>query len=68
LQEIIAWWRERKRTLQTEGDPECETERKTYHVEKRHIAAIERASDLEHVSITEVVNRAFAYYFAVHTR
>ena len=63
FQEILAWWRERKRALQTGADTEHETERKTYHVEKRYIEAIQRASDLEHVSITEIVNRAFGYYF-----
>ena len=63
LIEMLEWWRERKRAVQTEGDPEQETERKTYHVEKRYIEAIERASDLEHVSITEIVNRAFRQFF-----
>src|ERR1044071_1311782 len=46
LQEMIEWWRERKRATQTPADSERQTERKTYHVEKRHIEAIERASDL----------------------
>src|SRR5262249_43042312 len=61
FQEMLAWWRERKRALQTEADTEYETERKTYHVQKRYIEAIQRASDLEHVSIMEIVNRAFGY-------
>jgi hypothetical protein len=63
FQEMLAWWRERKRTLQTEGDTEQETERKTYHVQKRYIEAIQRAADLEHVSIMEIVNRAFKKFF-----
>jgi transcriptional regulator with XRE-family HTH domain len=63
LQAMLDWWRERRRALQIRDDPEQETERKTYHVQKRYIEAIERASDLEHVSITEIVNRAFAHYF-----
>jgi transcriptional regulator with XRE-family HTH domain len=63
LQELLAWWRERKRSLQTEADTEQETERKTYHVQKRYIEAIQRAADLEHISIMEIVNRAFGYYF-----
>ena len=63
LQEMLAWWQERKQLTQTSSDPERETERKTYHVEKRHIEAIERAADLERVSITEIVNRAFSRYF-----
>ncbi len=63
LQELLTWWRERKLTVQMSDDPEQETERKTYHVQKRYIEAIQRASDIEHVSITEIVNRAFAHYF-----
>ena len=63
FQEMLAWWRERKRALQTEADTEHETERKTYHVQKRYIEAIQRAADLEHVSIMQIVNRAFAHYF-----
>jgi transcriptional regulator with XRE-family HTH domain len=63
LLELLIWWRTRKRALQTSDDIEQETERKTYHVQKRYIEAIQRASDLEHVSITEIVNRAFAHYF-----
>ena len=63
FQEMLAWWRERKRTLQTEADTDQETERKTYHVQKRYIEAIQRAADLEHVSIMEIVNRAFGFYF-----
>jgi len=63
LQELLSWWRERKLTVQVKDDPEQETERKTYHVQKRYIEAIQRASDIEHVSIMEIVNRAFAHYF-----
>jgi hypothetical protein len=64
LLELLIWWRERKRALQTKDDTEQETERKTYHVQKRYIEAIQRAADLEHVSIMEIVNRAFGYYFS----
>jgi len=64
LTELLDWWRSRKRALQMDGDTEQETERKTYHVQKRYIEAIQRASDLEHVSITEIVNLAFAQFFA----
>jgi hypothetical protein len=63
LQEMLAWWRERKHALQTESDTEQETQRQTYHMQKRYIAAIKRASDLERVSITEIVNRAFKQFF-----
>ena len=63
FQEMLAWWRERKRALQTEADTDQETQRQTYHVQKRYIEAIKRASDLEHVSIMEIVNRAFRQFF-----
>jgi response regulator of citrate/malate metabolism len=63
LQEMLAWWRERKRSLQSHEDTEQETQRQTYHVQKRYIEAIKRASDLERVSITEIVNRAFSQFF-----
>ena len=63
LQELLTWWRERKLTVQVKDDPEQETERKTYHVQKRYIEAIQRAADLEHVSIMEIVNRAFRQFF-----
>ena len=63
LQEMLAWFREHKRALQPRDDPEQETERKTYHVQKRYIEAIQRAADLEHVSIMEIVNRAFRQFF-----
>ena len=63
LAEIIAWWQERKRLAETPPDPGRETQRQTYHVEKRYIAAIKREADLEQTSITEIVNRVFTQYF-----
>jgi len=63
LQEMLAWFREHKRALQPRDDPEQETQRQTYHVQKRYIEAIKRAADLEHVSIMEIVNRAFKQFF-----
>jgi hypothetical protein len=63
LREIFEWWQERKRALQVQQEPDRETQRQTYHVEKRYIEAIKRAADLEHVSIMEIVNRAFSHYF-----
>jgi hypothetical protein len=67
LQEMLTWWRERKRALQIEDNPDQETQRQTYHVQKRYIEAIKRASDLERVSITEIVNRAFKQFFEERT-
>jgi len=63
LQDMIAWWRQRKRVLETDADTGQETQRQTYHVQKRYIAAIKRASDIERVSIAEIVNRAFKQFF-----
>ena len=63
LRELLEWWNVRKRALQIREDLHQETERKTYHIQKRYIEAIERAADLEHVSITEIVNRSLGYYF-----
>jgi hypothetical protein len=62
LQDILEWWRARKRVLQGD-ETHHETQRQTYHVEKRHIEAIKRAADLEGVSIMEIVNRAFKQFF-----
>jgi DNA-binding transcriptional regulator LsrR (DeoR family) len=67
LQEMLAWWKERIRALQTHEDTEQETQRQTYHVQKRYIEAIKRAADLERVSIMEIVNRAFKQFFADRT-
>ena len=64
IQEMLAWFREHKRALQPRDDPEQETQRQTYHAQKRYIEAIKRAADLERVSIMEIVNRAFGYYFS----
>jgi transcriptional regulator with XRE-family HTH domain len=62
LQEMQTWWRARKRAHQTEHTHH-ETQRHTYHVEKRYIEAIKRAADLEGVSLMEIVNRAFRQFF-----
>ncbi len=64
LQALLAWWRERQQRVQDADNPERTLERQTYHVEKRFIAAIKRDADLERTTIAEVVNRAFARYFA----
>ena len=64
LVELAAWWRERKRLAQAPLRSEEETQRQTYHVQKRFIEAIKREAELERVSITEIVNRAFQQFFA----
>jgi len=62
LKEMQAWWRARKRALQTEH-ARREIQQQTYDVQTRYIAAIACAADAEGVSIMEIVNRAFQQYF-----
>ena len=63
LQEIIAWWQTRKDTLTQASDTTQETERITFHVERRWIEAIRRQADLDSLTITQVVNEAFRQHF-----
>ena len=63
LQEIVAWWEGRKATLEQANDASRETERTTFHIERRWIEAIRRQADLDHLTITQVVNEAFRRYF-----
>ena len=63
LRGLLQWWDARKRALQNGDDIDQETQRQTYHVQKRYIEAIKRAADLERVSIMEIVNRAFKQFF-----
>ena len=63
LQEIVTWWQERKAALQQASDTTQETERITFHVERRWIEAIRRQADLDGLTITQVVNQAFRRYF-----
>jgi hypothetical protein len=63
LKAVVGWWRERKRAPRITRNSDQKTQRQTYHVQKQYIEAIRRASDLERVSISEIVNRAFGQYF-----
>ncbi len=63
LQEIVAWWQSRKATLDQASDASRETERTTFHVERRWVEAISRQADLDHLTITQVVNEAFRQHF-----
>ena len=63
LQELAAWWQERQATLAHATDATQETERITFHVERRWIEAIRRQADLDGVTITQVVNQAFKRHF-----
>jgi hypothetical protein len=63
LQEIVTWWQDRKATLLQVSDASRETERTTFHVERRWVEAIRRQADLDHLTITQVVNEAFRQHF-----
>jgi hypothetical protein len=63
LQEIVLWWEGRKATLDQAGDASHETNRITFHVERRWIEAIRRQADLDSLTITQVVNEAFRQHF-----
>ena len=52
LQEMVAWWQSRKATLEQANDASRETERTTFHVERRWIEAIRRQADLDGLTIT----------------
>ena len=45
------------------SDTTQETERITFHVERRWIEAIRRQADLDGLTITQVVNQAFRQHF-----
>jgi hypothetical protein len=64
LQELVLWWQERKATLHQASDASRETTRTTFHVEQRWIDAIRRQSDLDGLSITQVVNAIFQHHFS----
>jgi len=63
LEEVVTWWQERKATLAQASDTTQETERITFHVERRWIEAIRRQADLDSLTITQVVNQAFKDHF-----
>jgi hypothetical protein len=63
LQELVIWWQGRKTTLLQASDASQETDRITFHVERRWIEAIRRQADLDGLTITQVVNEAFRRHF-----
>ena len=64
LQELVAWWQERKAALEHASDGSRTTQRFTTHVEQRWIDAIRRMSDLDNLTISQVVNQAFERFFS----
>lgn len=63
LQEMVAWWQERKAALTQDQEEGRETRRVTFFVEKRWEDAIRRKSDLDGLTYTQIVNEAFRQYF-----
>ena len=63
LPELLDWWQRRQETLAAAAEGDRQTERVTFHVEKRWIDAIRRQADLDHATITQIVNRAFQAFF-----
>ena len=63
LQELVVWWQDRKATLLRASDASRKTERMTFHIERRWIEAIRRQADLDHLTITEMINTIFQHHF-----
>jgi Winged helix-turn-helix DNA-binding len=63
LPELLDWWQRRQETLAAAAEGERQTERVTFHVEKRWIDAIRRQADRDHATMTQMVNRAFQAFF-----
>jgi hypothetical protein len=64
LAQLVDWWQARQAFFDRAQDPTWETELKTYHVARPYIDMIKRLAEHESCTITEVVNRAFAQFFA----
>ena len=63
LRKLIAWWHERTAAIERASDASRHTERITFHVEQRWIEAIRKKSDLDEMTLTQIVNEAFRQYF-----
>ena len=64
LTQLVEWWRARQTFCDRAQDPLWETELKTYRVARPFIHLIKERAERECCTITEVVNRAFAHFFA----
>jgi hypothetical protein len=62
LLEVVHWWRTRKLQRVSPGPPR-DTQRQTWHVDKRWIERVKEMAELEGVSQAEIVDRAFRQYF-----
>lgn len=63
LPELLDWWQRRQETRAAAAEGDRQTARVTFHVEQRWIDAIRRQADLDHATITQIVNRAFQAFF-----
>jgi hypothetical protein len=63
MRELIVWWQERTAAIARASDASRQTERITFHVERRWVEALRRKSDLDEMTLTQIVNEAFRQYF-----
>jgi hypothetical protein len=63
FQEVLAWWRKRKHLLTKANESPAPTERWTLHIEKPFIEKIKVEAEVEHVTVTEVINRIIRHYY-----
>lgn len=63
LPELLDWWQRRQETRAAAAEGDRQTARVTFPVEQRWIDAIRRQADLDHATITQIVNRAFQAFF-----
>jgi Winged helix-turn-helix DNA-binding len=63
LPELLDWWQRRQETRAAAAEGDRQTERVTFHVEKRWIDAIRRQADRDNATMTQIVNRAFQACF-----
>ncbi len=64
FQEVLTWWRRRKHLLTKANESPAPTERWTLHIEKPFIEKIKAEAEVEHVTVTEVINRIIRHYYA----
>jgi transcriptional regulator with XRE-family HTH domain len=60
--EMVTWWRERKLRRVNQDQP-GDTQRATFHVERRWLTRIHQEAETEGATIATIVNRAFRQFF-----
>jgi hypothetical protein len=63
FQEVLAWWRKRKHLLSASNESPAPTERWTLHIEKPFIEKVKAEAEVEHVTVTEIINRIIRHYY-----